>query len=84
MRANQIPLINKNLSKEIMKKSRLRNKFLNTKSEIDRRAYKKQRNYVVSLMIKEKESFYSTLGTSVVTENKKLLENSKIFFIRQS
>ena len=67
-----------------MKKSRLRNKFLNTKSEIDRRAYKKQRNYVVSLMIKEKESFYSTLGTSVVTENKKLLENSKIFFIRQS
>ena len=48
VRANQISFIYKILSKEIMKKSRLRNKFLNTKSEIDRRAYKKQHNYIVS------------------------------------
>ena len=84
VRANQIPFINKTLSKEIMKRSRLRNKFLNTKSEIDRRAYKKQRNYVVSLMRKEKESFYSTLDTPVVTENKKFWKTVKAFFIRQS
>ena len=70
MRANQIPFISKTLSKEIIKKSRLRDKFLNTKSEIDGRAYKKQRNQVVNLMRKEKESFCNTLGTSVVTENK--------------
>ena len=31
--------MNKILSKVIMKKSRLRNKFLNTKSDIDRKAY---------------------------------------------
>ena len=40
MRANQTPFINKTLSKEIMKRSHLRNTFLNAKSEIDRRAYK--------------------------------------------
>ena len=37
VRANQSPFMNKKLSKEIMKRSRLRNKFLNTKSDIDRK-----------------------------------------------
>ena len=41
-RANQVPYMNKKLSKEIMKTSRLRNKFLNTKSNLDRKAYNKQ------------------------------------------
>ena len=38
-----------------MKKSRPRNKFLNTKSDLDRKADNKQRNYVVSLMRQEKK-----------------------------
>ena len=54
-RANQAPYMNKKLSKEIMKRSRLRNKFLNTKSDLDRKAYNKQRNYVVSLYEKRKK-----------------------------
>ena len=54
-RANQAPYMNKKLSKEIMKRSRLRSKFLNTKSDLDRKAYNKQRNYVVSLMRQEKK-----------------------------
>ena len=41
VRANQAPIINKKINKEIMKRSRLRNKFLNTKSDIDRKAYNK-------------------------------------------
>ena len=56
-RANQAPCMNKKLSKEIMKRSRLRNKFLNTRSDLDRKAYNKQRNYVVSLLRKEKSNF---------------------------
>ena len=56
-RANQAPYTNKKLSKEIMKRSRLRNKFLNTRSDLDRKAYNKQRNYVVSLLRKEKNNF---------------------------
>ena len=55
-RANQAPYMNKKLSKEIMKRSRLRNKFLNTRSDLDRKAYNKQRNYVVSLSRKEKKT----------------------------
>ena len=39
VRANQAPFINKTINKEIKKRSRLRNKFLNTKSGIDRKAY---------------------------------------------
>ena len=40
-RANQSPFMNKKLSKEIMKRSCLRNKFLNTKSDVDSKAYNK-------------------------------------------
>ena len=43
VRANQAPFMNKTKYKEIMKRSRLRNKFLNTKSSIDRKAFIKQR-----------------------------------------
>ena len=49
VRTNHSPFMNKKLSKEIMKRSHVRNKFLNTKSDIDRKAYNKQCNYVVSL-----------------------------------
>ena len=51
-RTNQAPFMNKKLSKETMKKSRLRNELLNTRSELDRKAYSKQINYV-SLSRKE-------------------------------
>ena len=54
-RANQASYVNKKLSKEIKKRSRLRNKFLNTKSDLDWKTYNKQRNYVVSLLGKEKK-----------------------------
>ena len=40
-----------------MKRSPLRNKFLNTRSDLDRKAYKKQRSYVATLLRKEKNSF---------------------------
>ena len=53
-----------------MKRSRLRNKFLNTKSHIDRKACNKQRNYVVSLPKNEKKNFYSNLDTNVVIDNR--------------
>ena len=39
-----------------MKRSRLRNKFLNTKSDIDRKAYSKQRNPCVNLIKSEKKA----------------------------
>ena len=53
-----------------MKRLRLRNKFLNTKSHIDRRVYNKQRSYVVSFLRKEKKDFYGNLDNSKVTDNR--------------
>ena len=44
--------MNKKLSKEIIKRLRLRNKFFNTKIGIDRKAYNKQRNYEKSTWLK--------------------------------
>ena len=43
-RANQAPYKNKKLIKEIMKRSRLRNKFLNRRNGLDRKACNKQKN----------------------------------------
>ena len=56
-RPNQASYMNKKLSKEIMKRSRLRNKFLNTRRVLNGKAWSKQRNYVVSLLRKEKSNF---------------------------
>ena len=49
IRGNNSPFMNRTLSKEIMKKSRLRNKFLKGKSEADKKNYVKQRNYCLYL-----------------------------------
>ena len=54
-RANQAPYVNKKLSKEIMKRSQIQ-EFLNARSDHDRKAYNRQRNYVVSLLRKEKKN----------------------------
>ena len=42
VRVNQASFMNKKINIEIMKRSRLRNRFLNTKSNIDRKLYNKQ------------------------------------------
>ena len=68
-RFNRALYMNKKLSKEIMKRCRLRNKFLNTRSDLNRKAYKKQRNYVVSLLRKGKNNFTVILAVkSFLTE----------------
>ena len=77
VRANQSPSVNIKLSKEIMKRSHLRNKFLNTKSDIDRKAYSKQRNYVASLLRNEKNNSHSNHDTKVVTDNRTFWKTAK-------
>ena len=77
VRANQSPFMNKKSSKKIMKRSRLGNAFLNTKSDIDRKAYNKQINYVVSFLRNEKKNFYSHLDTKVVIDNRKFWKTVK-------
>ena len=81
VRANQAPFINKKINKEIMKSSRLRNKFLNTKSAINRKAYNKQRNLCASLIRSEKKNFFSNINTSDITDNKTFWKTVKPFLL---
>ena len=51
IRGNNSPFMNRILSKEIMKRSRLRNKFLKSKSEAD----KKNKEVIVCLYLGERK-----------------------------
>ena len=46
-RDNEMPFMTKDISKNIMKRSRLRNKYLNNNNEENRKLYAQQRNYCV-------------------------------------
>ena len=69
VRANDSPFITKELRKEHMKRTRLRNKFLKDKSEANNNAYKLQRNRCVSLLKKAKKSYFAKLNPSTVCDN---------------
>ena len=49
-RGSQMPFITKDLSKAIMKRSRLRNNFLKIRTELNKTLYTKQRDYCGSLL----------------------------------
>ena len=72
--------MNKDINKQIRKRSLLRNKFLNTKCGIDRKAYNKQRNICVTLIRQEKKNFHSKLKTWDITDNKTFWKKVKPFF----
>ena len=57
-RDNQMPLLTKVLSKSIMERLRLRNKYLKNNDEENRRLYTKQRNYCIFLLRKTKIAYY--------------------------
>ena len=83
VRANQAPFKDKSVNKHIMKRTRLRNKFLDTKSDIDRKAYNTQRNLCIILIRQAKKRFLATL-IQMLSLKIKLFEHFKIFFNRQS
>ena len=60
IRANHAEYMDKELSQAIMKRSKLRNVYLNHRIEESRLAYKKQRNFSVTLL-RKKKSFLITL-----------------------
>ena len=66
-----MPFITKELSREIMKKSRLKNNFLPKKTEETHKLYAKQRNKRVLLLKKVKKEYYQNLDEKNVIDNKK-------------
>ena len=62
--------MNKDIHKAIMTRTRLRNRFLKEPTEMNRLAYKKQRNYCASLMRQSKKQYHGSLNINHLTDNK--------------
>ena len=60
-RENNSPFMNRISSKVMMKRSRLINTFLKSKSEADKKNYVKQRNYCASLLRRTKKEYHKNL-----------------------
>ena len=65
------------LAREIMKSSRLRNNFLQKKTEETHKLYVRQRNRCVSLLKKAKKESYQNLDEKNVIDNKKFWKTVK-------
>ena len=74
IRENQAPLMNKELSKAIMKRSQLKTKYNKTKQEAVRNAYKKQRNLCVKL-----KQYFVNKCQSWIMSNKNFWKTVKPF-----
>ena len=84
IRANEPPFMNRSIKKEVMNRSRLKNKFLKENSEEDRLAYNKQRNLCTGLLLKEKKAYFENLDSSRITDNKTFWKTIKPMFSKKS
>ena len=80
IRTNNDPFMNSTLCKAILVRSKLRNKFLKSKTSESRDKYKRQRNYCVSLLRKIKQNYYKNLNVEVINDNKTFWKNIKPLF----
>ena len=62
--------MNKNPSKAIMLKTKLRKKFLKNRSDVNKINYVKQQNHSVSLLSKTKRKNYGNLNEKNICDNK--------------
>ena len=79
IRGNDLTFMNKELSKEIMHRTRLWNNFLRNRSDENKRKYSKQRNYCVSLLRKTKKTYGSNLNEKKITDSKTFWRTVKRF-----
>ena len=58
-----------------MVRSKLRKKFVKSRSKSDKKAYNEQRKKCVSLLRKTKKTYYSNLNVKNIVDNKKFWKN---------
>ena len=71
--------MSKALSKAIMQRTKLRNKFLKVPSAENKFSYNKQTNWCVSLLRKEKKKYFANLNEKDITDNKNFWQTIKPF-----
>ena len=74
----------KELHKAIMKRSRLRNKFLKGRTENNQKNFKLQRNFCRKLLRTTKKSYYSNLYINNVADNKTFWKTIIPLFTKRS
>ena len=80
VRGNSAPFMNKTLSKAFMHRSKLRNNFNKNPTDENWGLFKKQRNYCVSLLKKEKKNYYNNLDLKIFEDSKKFWQSVKPLF----
>ena len=80
VRSNHSPFLNKEILKAIMNRTRLRRKFLRSRSTEDRSAYNQQRNFCLSLVRKAIKDYYNNLDHKKLTDNKSFWRTVKSLF----
>ena len=80
VRGNNKPHVNKELRKDIMKRTNLKNIANKSKREADIRNYKDQRNHVVNLNIKTKREYFKSIQSRTIENDKKFWKTVKPLF----
>ena len=70
LHAKEAPFMTKELHNAIMKRSRYKNKFLKDKSQISRENHKIQRKLCKKLLRKTKKSYFESLNTKKLMDNR--------------
>ena len=73
--------MDKEFSQAIMKGSKLRNDYLKRRSEENRLAYIKQRNFCITLLRKKKPDYFNNLDLNLVRDNKILWKTISPYFV---
>ena len=72
--------MNKSLSKAFMHRSKLKNNYNKKPTETNKLLYKKQRNFCVNLLKKEKKKYYNNLDLRIFDDNKTFWQRIKPLF----
>ena len=84
LRGNNAPFMNKTLSQAFSTRARLKNKKQKYPTQRNEDLYRKQRNYCVSLLRKEKKNHYNNIKLSVMKDQKNFYDIVKPKFTGKS
>ena len=80
IRANHAPYVTKALRKIIMKRSQLEKIYFKKRTQESFKKYKKQKNYCSRLYRRNRKSFFESMDSSKITDNKTFWKNIQPFF----
>ena len=71
VRGNHAPFITKEFRKEVMIRSKLKNRYYKNRTEENKRLYNRQKNYCVSLLKRIKRAYFENLDDKQISDSRK-------------